>query len=820
MAPAVSSFIPPLSSLPIPTLIRESRSRRLPSALFSRGAVSNLLLLVVAVLLFAVRLTPPVAALPHYGAVPGGSCPMNDWSENGYWGALEVRTQVALAVAQEWRDAANEALGKFEPLQLLVAALLAAVVGGKLAQVAGAAAAQIRYQGLVPSLIALFFSLIRLVPGVKAYVEEQQAKVRVCDSTALPLQIKARGAVDGALSIGRGIFLRLIPPPFPTLPSARPSPPRPFPPPRLQARAQIAGGGSSSKERAQWRKKLPDVGAEADEVLGEMRALRDKDKQWQGRCSGTVYVGGESYEKHMKLISDAYTFIEPLSSCPKQHPLTLLIFSTQPGFSTAAHPSHLAVFPSIARSFPLPFVYLSPSLSYPSFFLPPTPLCPPSSPFSFSTPPGSGTPTPCIQTFQHTNPLHPDVFPSITRFEAEVVAMTAALLGGGDGGGSDGRAEQGGEKGAGDAGGKGGKGVKGGAKGEKGGAGREVCGNMTSGGSESILMAVKAARDYMRAKKGITRPEMIVPVSAHAAYDKAAEYFQVHLLRAPVADDWCVEVDAVRRLCSRNTVLIVASAPGFPHGIIDPIPELGEIALRWGTCLHVDCCLGGFVLPFAKKLGYPLPPFDFSVPGVTSMSVDCHKYGLAPKGTSVVLYRNREIRKHQFCAVTEWSGGLYVSPTVSGSRSGALIAGAWAAMRGIGMQGYMDITKRLMEASKAIVAGVSCIKGLQVVGEPDMTVIAMTSDELDIYRVNDAMSHRGWALSALHKPASIHLCVTLQHVGVVDAFLADLQAAVDEVRSSPSSSSQGMAPIYGAGNRMPDRGAVKELLLDYMDSLT
>ncbi|CAI5517027.1 unnamed protein product, partial [Closterium sp. Naga37s-1] len=531
---------------------------------------------------------------------------------------------------------------------------------------------------LVPSLTALFFSLIRLVPGVKAYVEEQQAK----------------------------------------------------------ARAQIAGSGS--KERSQWRKRLPDVGAEADEVLGEMRALRNKDKAWQGRCSGTVYVGGESYEKHMKLISDAYTM------------------------------------------------------------------------------------------FQHTNPLHPDVFPSITRFEAEVVAMTAALLGGGDGGRSDGRAEQ---AGAGDAGGKGGKGVKDGANGgEKGGVGREVCGNMTSGGSESILMAVKAARDYMRAKKGITRPEMhhppphsphrIVPVSAHAAYDKAAEYFHVHLLRAPVADDWCVEVDAVRRLCSRNTVLIVASAPGFPHGIIDPIPELGEIAVRWGTCLHVDCCLGGFVLPFAKKLGYPLPPFDFSVPGVTSISVDCHKYGLAPKGTSVVLYRNREIRKHQFCAVTEWSGGLYVSPTVSGSRSGALIAGAWAAMRGIGMQGYMDITKRLMEASKAIVAGVSRIKGLNVVGEPDMTVIAMASDQLDIYRINDAMSHRGWALSALHKPASIHLCVTLQHVGVVDTFLADLQAAVDEVRSSPSPSSQGMAPIYGAGNRMPDRGAVKELLLDYMDSLT
>ncbi|GJP84857.1 hypothetical protein CLOP_g14906 [Closterium sp. NIES-67] len=710
MAPAITSPLPPLSSLAISPPIRESRSLQNSSPRLSRTAFPILLPLLL-VLLFADRLTPPAAALPHYGAVPGGSCPMNNWSDNGYWGVIEARAHAALAAAQEWRGAANEALGRVEPLQLLVAALLAAVVGGKLAQVAGAAGAQIRSKGLVPTLTALFFSLIRLLPGVKAFIQEQQDK----------------------------------------------------------ARAQIVGG-SSSRERAQWRKRLPDVGAEAEEVLGEMRALRDKDKAWQGRCSGTVYVGGESYEKHMKLIADAYTM------------------------------------------------------------------------------------------FQHTNPLHPDVFPSITRFEAEVVAMTAALLGGGShpeaswgDGGSD-SAANGEENGGGKGGAKGAKGVKRGEKAGKGGGsggegGLEVCGNVTSGGSESILMAVKASRDYMRAKKGITRPEMIVPVSAHAAYDKAAEYFQVQLLRAPVADDWCVEVDAVRRLCTRNTVLIVASAPGFPHGIIDPIPELGEIAARWGTCLHVDCCLGGFVLPFAKKLGYPLPPFDFSVPGVTSISVDCHKYGLAPKGTSVVLYRNREIRKHQFCAVTEWSGGLYVSPSVSGSRSGALIAGAWAAMRSIGMQGYMDITRRLMEASKAVAAGISRIKGVHVVGQPDMTVVALASDHLDIYRVNDAMSQKGWALSALHKPASIHLCVTLQHVDAVDTFLADLQAAVDEaavsemsaqgghvdavdtflpdlqaavdeVRLSPSPLSQGMAPIYGAGNRMPDRGAVKELLLDYMDSLT
>lgn len=343
---------------------------------------------------------------------------------------------------------------------------------------------------------------------------------------------------------------------------------------------------------------------------------------------------------------------------------------------------------------------------------------------------------------------------------------------------------------------------------------------MTSGGSESILMAVKAARDYMRETRGVTRPEMIVPVSAHAAYDKAACYFNIQVVRAPVADDWCVEVEGVRRRCNRNTIMIIASAPGFPHGVIDPIPELASLAVHHGICLHVDCCLGGFVLPFAKKIGYPIPPFDFSVPGVTSMSVDCHKYGLAPKGTSVVLYRSHELRKHQFCAVTDWSGGLYVSPSVSGSRSGALIAGAWAAMRAMGRQGYMDVTKRLMEASREIVRGISSIEGLYVLGEPDMTVVAFSSRQLDIYRVNDAMSAKGWSLSALHRPPSLHICVTMQHVDVVGEFLTDLRASVEEVSSSPSPSSSGMAPIYGAADRMPDRGAVRELLLDFMDSLT
>ncbi|XP_058192790.1 sphingosine-1-phosphate lyase isoform X2 [Rhododendron vialii] len=212
--------------------------------------------------------------------------------------------------------------------------------------------------------------------------------------------------------------------------------------------------------------------------------------------------------------------------------------------------------------------------------------------------------------FAHTNPLHMDVFQSVVRFESEVVSMTAALLGG-----------------------------------KEKASGGQVCGNMTSGGTESILLAVKSSRDFMKAKKGITRPEMIIPESAHSAYDKAAQYFNIKLWRIPVNKEFIADVGAIRRRINRNTILIVGSAPGFPHGIIDPIEELGELAFSSEICFHVDLCLGGFVLPFARKLGYPIPPFDFSVKGVTSISADVHKYGLAPKGTSIVLYRNHDIRK-------------------------------------------------------------------------------------------------------------------------------------------------------------------------------
>ncbi|KAL6529354.1 Dihydrosphingosine phosphate lyase [Orobanche gracilis] len=359
--------------------------------------------------------------------------------------------------------------------------------------------------------------------------------------------------------------------------------------------------------------------------------------------------------------------------------------------------------------------------------------------------------------FAHTNPLHLDVFPSVVRFEAEVVRMTAALLGSNENA-----------------------------------SGGQICGNMTSGGTESILLAVKTSRDYMKVKKGINSPEMIIPVSAHSAYDKAAQYFKIKLWRVCVGQDFRADVKAIERHINRNTILIVGSAPGFPHGILDPIEELGELASTYKICLHVDLCLGGFVLPFARMLGYPVPPFDFSSKGVTSISVDVHKYGLAPKGTSVVLYRNHDIRK-----ITEWSGGLYISPSIAGSRPGGLIAGAWAAMMSLGLEGYLENTRKIMEASKRIEKGVRQIPELFVIGRPDMTIVAFGSDILDIFEVNDIMSSKGWHLNALQRPN---------------------RDSVQTVKSNPGTIDGGLAPIYGAAGKMPDRAMVQDLLVDFMDT--
>jgi sphinganine-1-phosphate aldolase len=377
-----------------------------------------------------------------------------------------------------------------------------------------------------------------------------------------------------------------------------------------------------------------------------------------------------------------------------------------------------------------------------------------------------------------SNPLHADVWPSTSKFEAEIVAMTADMLGG---------------------------------------SGQDVHGTLSSGGTESILLAMKTYRDWARQKKGITDPEMILPVTAHAAFDKACQYFHIKPVYIPFDSNYRADVEAAKKAVTANTIVIVGSAPSFPHGAIDPIEELSELARAHGIGFHTDACLGAFVLPWAEKLGYPVPPFDFRLPGVTSMSADTHKYGYAAKGTSVILYRGRELLHHQYYTATDWPGGLYFSPTFAGSRPGALSAACWAALTSVGAQGYLDATKKILEVAESIKQGIGDIPELHVLGDP-LFVIAFASDSLDIYKILEAMSRKKWSLNGLHKPSCVHLCVTLRHTqpGVAEKFVVDLQDAVKYVKEHPEDKGT-MAPVYGMAATLPMRGMVSDMLKRYLD---
>ena len=379
------------------------------------------------------------------------------------------------------------------------------------------------------------------------------------------------------------------------------------------------------------------------------------------------------------------------------------------------------------------------------------------------------------------NPLHADLWPSATKFEAEIVAMTATMLGAGA-------------------------------------ADDEIVGTVTSGGTESILLAMKAYRDRAAAR-GTRKAEIVAPVTAHPAFGKAAHLLGMKLVLIPVDESYRADVTAAAAAVTRQTAVLVGSAPSFPHGTIDPIADLAALAVEREVGLHTDACLGGFVLPWAERLEYPVPAFDFRLPGVTSMSADTHKYGYAAKGTSVVLYRGRELRRHQYFTSSDWPGGLYFSPTLAGSRPGALSAACWAAMVSIGEQGYLDATARILETAAQIRAGIEEMPELQVLGDP-LFVIAFGSEMVDIYQVMQRLSDRGWNLNGLHRPPALHLAVTLRHAeaGVADRFLTDLQQAVEEVKAHPGEAG-GAAPLYGMAATIPARAVVDDLLERYIDLL-
>ena len=383
-------------------------------------------------------------------------------------------------------------------------------------------------------------------------------------------------------------------------------------------------------------------------------------------------------------------------------------------------------------------------------------------------------------TFFSENALNPIAFPSLRRFEAEVLRMTATMLNGHE----------------------------------------DVVGTMTSGGSESILMAVKTYRDRARdLHPEIKRPDMVLPVTAHAAFLKAGHYFGIEPVLVPLTDDLRVDVSAMRAAINPNTILLVGSAPNYPHGIIDPIEELGTLAIDQGLGLHVDACLGGFLLPWVEQLGYPIPPFDFRVSGVTSMSADVHKYGFAAKGASTILYRGAGLRRYQFHVSTGWPGGIYASPSMAGTRPGGSIAAAWAALKRIGQDGYLEIAGGIMETSRRLIEGINRIPGLEVLGDPPASVFAFASDAVDIYAVGDALDERGWHMDRQINPASLHLMITPVHAGLEDRFLEDLAAAVDEVRADPEASHGGQAALYGMMTTLPDQGMIDEIVQQMLDNL-
>jgi sphinganine-1-phosphate aldolase len=347
------------------------------------------------------------------------------------------------------------------------------------------------------------------------------------------------------------------------------------------------------------------------------------------------------------------------------------------------------------------------------------------------------------ELYMFENALNPLRFPSLKSMERDVVEMTGAMLH----------------------------------------APEAAGGCLTSGGTESILLAVKTARERARIDRGVADPVMLAPVTAHPAFAKAAHYFGLEHVQIPIGPDLRADVAAAEALIDERTAFMMGSAPNYPHGMIDPIPELAALASERGIHFHVDSCLGGFQLPFWERLGEPIPPFDFRVPGISTLSADVHKYGYCTKGASVLLHANKDVMQlRQAFIYHEWPGGIYGSLAMAGSRPAAPIAAAWAVMNYLGEEGYLRLAQTVRDTTRALQKGIEAIEPLQVVGEPAMGVFAFrsTSDAVDVMAVGDGMDDRGWCLDRQHGPDALHLMISPEHAKVVETFLADLRTCVSD----------------------------------------
>ncbi|MCA9689573.1 MAG: aspartate aminotransferase family protein [Myxococcales bacterium] len=413
--------------------------------------------------------------------------------------------------------------------------------------------------------------------------------------------------------------------------------------------------------------------------------------------------------------------------------------------------------------------------------------------------PGREVAEAATQLFLWENGLDPLVFPALARFENEVVAMSLDHLG----------------------------------------AGPEAVGSFTSGGTESVMLAVKAARDHALAR-GVEGPvEMVLPATAHPCFHKAAAYLGVRAIVTPVDPArFTADVSAMRQAITDRTALLVGSAPSYAHGVVDPIPELGALARERGLLLHIDGCIGAFTLPFFRRLGVEFPDFDLSVPGVTSISMDLHKYGYVPKGASVVLYNDAALRRHQLFVFSDWPGYSIVNPTVQSSKSGGPLAAAWAALHYYGDDGLMAIARALKGAVDRLVEGIDAIEGLSVMAPPAMTLIAVRGEGLCVFSLCEEMKRRGgWYIHPQFRsgplPENFHLTVVPRNVDQIEPFLADLAACVAAQREGKRRSGGGLAEAIAgldlaslddaalagliaqlglAGGKLENRGEVNQIL--------
>lgn len=355
-----------------------------------------------------------------------------------------------------------------------------------------------------------------------------------------------------------------------------------------------------------------------------------------------------------------------------------------------------------------------------------------------------------VGAFLSKNGLDPTAFPSLKLLENEVVGMSLAHLNAPEG----------------------------------------AVGTFTSGGTESCMLAVKAARDWARSEKGIAEPQILVPTTAHAAFHKGAKYFDVELV--PVAVDpktFRADVADARSKVTERTAMIVGSSPGYAHGVIDPISELAALAQEKGLLMHVDGCIGAWLLPYFERLGEDIETFDFRIEGVTSISMDLHKYAYAPKGSSVLLWRNLELRRHQLFACAGWTGYSVVNTTMQSTKSGGPLAGAWAVMQHLGDEGYLDLAKRILDGTKTLLEGLRAIDGLEVLGDPKMGLIAIASDEINVFQLADLLQEKQWytqpQLAFGGSPRNLHLLVEPSNAAHAEAFLEDLEDAVEDARDRP-----------------------------------